>query len=91
MDTQPANTWEQVRGQNQRAVSSAVFGFSMDISGLRSEIAACNAVKARYAVDLVYGPEEPEVSIPRMMAELRAAGLDRIAAEAQRQIDVFFK
>jgi hypothetical protein len=33
------------------------------------------------------GAMDPEVAIPRFMAELRAAGFDRIIAEAQRQVD----
>ncbi|MDR0668443.1 MAG: ABC transporter substrate-binding protein [Treponema sp.] len=88
---QPPTTWDEVRAQNERAVPSVVNGFSMDVSGVRNEIANIKTVSERYSSELVYGDVEPEVLIPRIMAELRAVGFDKVVAEAQRQIDEYYK
>jgi putative aldouronate transport system substrate-binding protein len=88
---QPPTTWDEVRSQNERAIPSVVNGFSMDVSSVRNEIANINAVAERYGSELVYGDVEPEVLIPRIMAEIRAVGFDKVVAEAQRQIDAYFK
>jgi putative aldouronate transport system substrate-binding protein len=89
-DDQPADSWEQVKRQNEAAVPSVANGFMMDISNLLNEIANCNAVFNRYK-ELYVGAVDPDVAIPQLKADLMAAGFDRIMAEAQRQIDAFFK
>lgn len=38
---------------------------------------------------LLTGTADPEVMVPQMMQELRAAGFDKIVAEAQSQVDAF--
>jgi putative aldouronate transport system substrate-binding protein len=88
---QPETTWDEVRAQNERAIPSVVNGFSMDVSGVRNEIANITVLANRYRSELLYGTIEPEVLIPRVMAELRAVGYDKVMAEAQRQIDEFYK
>jgi putative aldouronate transport system substrate-binding protein len=88
---QPPTTWDEVRAQNERAVASTAMGFAMDTTSVRNEIANVNAAAARYGAELLYGDIEPEVLIPRIMAELRSLGFDKIAAEAQRQLDEYFK
>jgi putative aldouronate transport system substrate-binding protein len=88
-DNQPANTWDQVRGQNETALSSVLNGFSMDVSNVRNEIANILAVSQQYYADLSIGVTDPDVVIPQLMAAIRAAGFDRVVAEAQRQIDAF--
>lgn len=88
---QPATTWDEVRAQNEAADVSVLNGFSMDISGFRNELANISAISQRYMGDISNGSSDPDVMIPRLLAELRAAGFDRIIAEAQRQIDDFYK
>jgi putative aldouronate transport system substrate-binding protein len=88
---QSATTWDEVRSQNERGVASTLLGFSFDPAPVRNEIANINTVYDRYRTELVYGGEDRDVLIARIMRELRAVGFDRVAAEAQRQIDEFFK
>jgi putative aldouronate transport system substrate-binding protein len=86
-DNQPPDTWDEVRKQNEAAIPSVVLGFALDISGLRDEFERCIPVYNRYAEDIKIGAVDPDTAIPQFMAELRAAGFDRIIAEAQRQLD----
>jgi putative aldouronate transport system substrate-binding protein len=89
-DDQPADTWEQVKRQNEAAISSSVNGFMMDVSNLQNEIANLNPIITRYN-NLLSGAMDPDTAIPQYKAELMAAGFDRVLAEAQRQIDAHFK
>jgi putative aldouronate transport system substrate-binding protein len=88
-DDQPASTWDEVRRQNEEATPSVLNGFAMDYTSLQNEIIACRTVFDKYVFDLCTGASDPAVVIPRITAELNAAGFSRIIAEAQRQVDAF--
>ena len=40
--------------------------------------------------DMLTGASDPETAVPACIEELKAAGLDKVIEEAQRQIDEFF-
>ena len=40
---------------------------------------------------MLTGASDPSEAVPKCVEELKAAGLDTIIAEAQKQIDEFFK
>ena len=84
------DAWEQVKKQNESAVSSTCLGFSMDIADIQNEVANVNTVWDKYKNDLLTGAVDPETTVPVILEELKAAGLDTVMEEAQRQIDEFF-
>jgi putative aldouronate transport system substrate-binding protein len=86
---QPDNQWELVKLQNDRAVSSVLLGFSMNLTELSSEVAACRAVWDRYRVDFLTGAADLDTAIPQCLEELRSAGMDILISEAQKQINAF--
>jgi putative aldouronate transport system substrate-binding protein len=90
-DDQPPTTWDEVRKQNADAFASVLNGFSMDIAPVRNEIANVLAISQRYYPEISIGVTNPDTAIPQLMAALRDAGFDRIIAEAQRQIDAYYK
>jgi putative aldouronate transport system substrate-binding protein len=83
--------WEQVKAQNESALSSVLLGFNMSIGELSTELSACKAIWSRYSPDLLTGAAEPDETIAQCLAEMRAAGLDIILSEAQKQIDRHFR
>ena len=44
----------------------------------------------KYKNDMLTGASDPETAVPACIEELKAAGLDTVIEEAQRQIDEFF-
>jgi putative aldouronate transport system substrate-binding protein len=90
-DTVPPGYWDEVRQQNEEAVPSVMLGFMMDLTPVQNEIINCRNVWTKYQADLVTGASDPVVILPRVIAELKASGFDAVMAEAQRQIDEFFK
>lgn len=83
--------WDQVRKQNEEAISSVCLGFVMDVSNLQNEIANTNSVFDKYKYDMLTGASDPETAVPQCIKEMKAAGLDTIIAEAQKQVDEYFQ
>lgn len=87
----PEDQWDQVRALNDQAVSSTSLGFALDISKLTTEVANTKAVWDKYRYELLNGASDPEAMVPKVVAELNAAGMDTIMKAAQEQIDNYFK
>lgn len=85
------NQWDEVRKQNEEATPSTCLGFAFDITNVQNEVANVNTVWDKYKYDLLTGASDPEDVLPTCIDELKAAGLDTIIAEAQKQVDEFFK
>jgi putative aldouronate transport system substrate-binding protein len=90
-DTVPPGYWEQVRELNEAAVPSVMLGFMLDLEPIRNEAINCRTTWLKYFYDLNTGASDPETSLPQLMAELKAAGIDKVLAEAQRQVDEYFR
>jgi len=90
-DTVPPSYWDEVRHQNEIAAPSVMMGFMMDLEPVLMELTNARIIWERNATDLLVGAADLEAVLPRVIAELRAVGLDRIMAEAQRQVDEFFQ
>lgn len=80
-----ADTWEQLDAFNRAARVSPLVGFEFDDTAVAAENAALLAVRDRYFYGLASGQLDPDVYLPEMLAEMEAAGLERVLAEARRQ------
>ena len=86
------NQWDEVRALNAQAVPSVLLGFFFDSYPVQDEIASCVEIFNRYRGEILTGtvdPTDEARGVPAMMAEMRAAGFDKIVAEAQAQIDAW--
>jgi len=86
-DDNPPDYWDEVRALNEAAFPSVMLGFVMNIDPVQNEIASCKAVWEKYIYDLFTGASDPAEVLPRIRADLTANGLDRVIAEAQKQIE----
>ncbi len=91
LDDVEINQWDEVRKLNEEAKPSVLLGFSFDYSELEDERANCVEIYNRYRSELLTGTVDPETAVPAMMAEMRAAGFDKLVEAAQAQIDAQFK
>ncbi|MDR2101821.1 MAG: ABC transporter substrate-binding protein [Treponema sp.] len=83
------NPWDEVKQLNEQARASAVYGFAFNRTPVQNEYTNCSAIWNRFKPQLYNGAVDPDVVVPQVIAELKANGLDRIIAEAQRQIDAW--
>lgn len=83
--------WNEIRKQNEEAVASTCLGFAFDVTNVQNEVANVNTTWDKYKYDLLTGASDPAEVLPKCIDELKAAGLETVIAEAQKQIDEFFK
>lgn len=81
--------WTQTKEFNESAKLSRAFGFMWDNSDVLNEITACNNVTAKYKDAMECGSLNPEEALPKMIQELKDAGVETIIAEKQSQLDAW--
>lgn len=64
-------------------------GFSFDTSNIETEMAACSNVKQQYWDPLSLGYTDAESGLEEFAEKMKAAGVERIQEEAQRQLDEY--
>ncbi len=71
---------------------SPYFGIVIDTSSIANELTAVQAVKDQFSPALCSGtvnPDDPTQGIDAFVAALKAAGIDKVIAEYQAQLDAF--
>lgn len=79
--------WENMQTFNREAKKSKALGFTFNMEQVKAEIAMVNEIREEYRMGLETGTFDPKVKLPEFNAKLKAAGIDRIIAEKQRQVD----
>ncbi|ACX64152.1 ABC transporter substrate-binding protein [Paenibacillus lautus] len=85
----PENKWEEFKKFNESGQPAPLLGFNFDPTKVSTELAAVNNVKEEFWAPLMTGTVNPEEFLPKANEKLKAAGLDKIIAEAQSQIDAW--
>lgn len=74
---------------NEEAIKSLALGFTFDSSKLNNEIAALSIVMSQFRMPLENGALDPDIKLPEFIEALRVAGIDRVIAEKQSQLDAW--
>lgn len=70
---------------------SRVFGFVFDPEPVKDIMISLDNAKKQYDEGLKSGQLNPEENLPKLVDKMKAAGLDKFMAEAQRQLDEWRK
>jgi putative aldouronate transport system substrate-binding protein len=81
--------WPATAELNRNARPSPLLGFTFDPKSVDTERAACAAVAKEFGEPLGFGVVDPNAQIPALNKALKEAGIDKIRAEMQRQIDAW--
>lgn len=82
--------WAKVfEGYEEYAIRSRTQGFSYDQTRKPDIIAAVTAIYANYATDLRTGTSDPDVVIPKMRAEMEAAGIQELVDDINSQLEAW--
>ena len=81
--------WEETIKGNEEAALDPLFGFVPDRTPIETEMATCEAIWLEYKDILYYGLQDYTTVIPEMMDKLNKAGLEKVTAELQSQVDEF--
>lgn len=74
---------------NGSAQKSKALGFAFDTSSVENEITQLDNVCSKYQNGLECGALDPETALPEFIEELKNAGIEKVIAEKQRQLDAF--
>ena len=80
---------EALKAFNAEAKKPIDYGFKFDNTAAEAEIAVCHTVKSEYRKQVIMGSMDPEPIMKEYAAKLKAAGIDKIIEEAQKQYDEF--
>lgn len=87
---QDTTAWEKTDENNRSALQSPLMGFSPDVSSLQTEIAQCSSINTEYQY-VTQGAVEYEKLYKEYINKLKAAGVDNIKKEIQKQVDEWVK
>ena len=83
------NMWDKVYAGYADAIVSDLGSFSFNSESVDAERSAVGAVWEKYAAEVYTGTSDPAVVLPQIKAEMEAAGILVVQAEAQRQLDEY--
>ncbi|WP_028593884.1 ABC transporter substrate-binding protein [Paenibacillus assamensis] len=87
LPTDPKDKWEQFEKFNNSAENAPLLGFHFNADKVKSEVAALQNVKEEFYASLFTGTVDPKVYVPKAIEKFKAAGLDKVQAEMQLQLD----
>lgn len=79
--------WEKYKKFNTDADEAKGLGFIFNSEPVKNEISAYNNALAEFNPGLITGTLDPVEYLPKMVEKLKAAGMDKINAEVQKQLD----
>lgn len=83
----PADKWEQYQVFNDSAKNAPLLGFQFDPSSVMTEIANVKNAVDEFGPALNTGSVDLAKILPKAIEKLNSQGLDKIIAEAQKQVD----
>ena len=74
---------------NASSAPSTALGFAFDPTPVKTEMANVSNVVKELGYPLINGMADPATTLPEFTKKLKDAGMDKIVAEAQKQIDAW--
>ncbi len=85
----PIDLYDQLKNWNDTAIPSMAFGFTYDSTPVKTEIAAVTNVCNEFRKGLEFGVIDPDGTLEQFQSRLKQAGIDKIVAEKQAQLDTW--
>ncbi|GGA30877.1 ABC transporter substrate-binding protein [Paenibacillus physcomitrellae] len=85
----PDDKWDQFKTFNASGKNSPILSFNFDSTKVATEMAAVQNVKEQFWSSLMTGTVDPETYLPKAIEKFKEAGLDKVIAEAQTQLDAW--
>ncbi|OPH50590.1 hypothetical protein BC351_08035 [Paenibacillus ferrarius] len=87
MPGEPDDIWAQFKKFNDESEIVPDLGFNFDSSALTAEVAAIKNVESEFRPILETGSVDPEAYVPKFKEKLKAAGIDKVLQEMNKQYD----
>jgi putative aldouronate transport system substrate-binding protein len=91
LEGQAADAWDQTKKLNDDATISTLFGFIFNQDNVKTEVANCQAIVKEYIPGFLCGlyGDKTDAKLAEFISKLKAAGMDTLIAEKQKQVDAF--
>lgn len=89
LETEMTTYYTDMLEAPQNAEFSEAMGFIFDSAPVYDQMAACTTIVAEYRDALLYGLVDVDSYLEKFNADLKAAGIDEIIAEEQKQFDAW--
>ncbi|VHG93472.1 Lipoprotein lplA [Streptococcus pyogenes] len=90
--TQESVTDDMIAKRDQSikdAKESPILGFTVDTKVIKTELSNISNVMNRYKASINTGTVDPDKALPKLLADLKGAGWDKVQKEVQKQLDDF--
>ncbi|TBL79938.1 ABC transporter substrate-binding protein [Paenibacillus thalictri] len=91
IDKRDVGNWEKTIKLNNEADTAPLLGFSFNPETVKTELAQTGSVIQQYHFALISGTIDPATGLPEFLDKLKKAGVDKIIAEKQKQVDEWVK
>ncbi|MFC4598768.1 ABC transporter substrate-binding protein [Cohnella hongkongensis] len=91
VEGQKQENLDKVKQNNEAAAPSPIIGFQFLTGPVLAEVANVNSVIDQYGPGLNTGAIDPKEKLAEFRSKLAAAGMDKIIAEMQKQLDEFYR
>jgi putative aldouronate transport system substrate-binding protein len=81
--------WSDMDKFNRTAQKSRAYGFTFNATKVKTEEASLQNVITQYQKSLESGAVDPNKVLPEFISKLKAAGIDRVIAEKQKQLNTW--
>lgn len=88
---QPVDMHEQTQKINSESRKSVLAGFVANIDPVKTQVYNCTAVVDEFLQPLDFGVVDIDETYPKFIEKLKAAGVDDVIAEINRQLDEWKK
>jgi putative aldouronate transport system substrate-binding protein len=85
----PIDKWEKFKSFNDSSTNSPLLGFQLDTTNITTELASLKNTKDAVYDALFTGTVDPAKMLPKAIEKFKDNGLDKVMAEAQKQIDAW--
>ena len=86
-----SDIWSKQNEYFKNAVPSPLLGFEVNSDALTKQLANIRVVERKYLNSLASGKADPTSTLSKMNSEMNKAGLKKVLAEMQKQVDKFVK
>jgi putative aldouronate transport system substrate-binding protein len=87
--TSLADRWKLTQESNKKVIKSKALGFTFNSEPVKNEVTSLNNVISQYKRALETGTIDPAEKLPEFRSKLKAAGIDKVIAEKQKQLDAW--
>ncbi|QHW32942.1 ABC transporter substrate-binding protein [Paenibacillus rhizovicinus] len=81
--------WQKFMDFNKAAKNDTLLGFVFDPTNVKTETATIANVRKEFDSGLQSGTLDPNVYLPKYIDKMKAAGIEKVIAEEQKQLDAW--